>query len=253
MEGYVEHIIFRNAENGYTVFELVSGEEEMTCTGVFGYLNEGDFISLEGQYVEHPMYGTQLQVTSYELRPPEDIVAIQRYLGSGAVKGVGEALAARIVKKFGADTFRIMEEEPERLAEIKGISERKAREISVQVEEKKELRQAMIFLTQYGISNSLAVKIYTRYGPQMYGIMQENPYQLAEDISGVGFKIADEIASRIGIHTDSDYRIRSGILYVLLQAVGEGHTYLPRQELVRRGAEVLGVEESGIEIQLGYL
>ena len=177
MEGYVEHIIFRNAENGYTVFELVNGEEEMTCTGVFGYLNEGDFISLEGQYVEHPMYGTQLQVTSYELRPPEDIVAIQRYLGSGAVKGVGEALAARIVKKFGADTFRIMEEEPERLAEIKGISERKAREIAVQVEEKKELRQAMIFLTQYGISNSLAVKIYTKYGPDLYNVMQENPYR----------------------------------------------------------------------------
>ena len=253
MEGYVEHIIFRNTENGYTIFELVNGEEEMTCTGTFGYLNEGDFVSLEGQFVEHPMYGTQLRVTSYELRPPEDVVAIQRYLGSGAIKGVGEALAARIVKKFGADTFRIMEEEPERLAEIKGISERKAREIAVQVEEKKELRQAMIFLTQYGISNSLAVKIYTKYGSDLYGIMQENPYQLAEDISGVGFKIADEIATRIGIHTDSDYRIRSGILYVLLQAVGEGHTYLPRQELVRRGVEILDVEESGIEIQLGNL
>ena len=253
MEGYVEHIIFRNAENGYTIFELVSGEEELTCRGTFAYLNEGDFVSVEGQMVEHPIYGTQLQVTSYELRPPEDVVAIQRYLGSGAIKGIGETMAARIVQKFGADTFRIMEEEPERLAEIKGISERKAREIAIQVEDKKELRQAMIFLTQYGIGNSLAVKIYTRYGPQMYGIMQENPYQLAEDISGVGFKIADEIASRIGIHTDSDYRIRSGILYVLLQAVGEGHTYLPRQELVRRGAEVLGVEESGIEIQLGNL
>ena len=253
MEGYVEHIIFRNAENGYTIFELVSGEEELTCRGTFAYLNEGDFVSVEGQMVEHPIYGTQLQVTSYELRPPEDVVAIQRYLGSGAIKGIGETMAARIVQKFGADTFRIMEEEPERLAEIKGISERKAREIAIQVEEKKELRQAKIFLTQYGISNSLAVKIYTRYGPQMYGIMQENPYQLAEDISGVGFKIADEIASRIGIHTDSDYRIRSGILYVLLQAVGDGHTYLPRQELVRRGAEVLGVEESGIEIQLGNL
>ena len=253
MEGYVEHIIFRNAENGYTVFELVSGEEEMTCTGVFGYLNEGDFISLEGQFVEHPMYGTQLQVTSYELRPPEDIVAIQRYLGSGAIKGIGETMAGRIVKKFGADTFRIMEEEPERLAEIKGISERKAREIAIQVEDKKELRNAMLFLTQYGISNSLAVKIYTKYGQQLYGVMQENPYQLAEDISGVGFKIADEIASRIGIHTDSDYRIRSGLLYVLLQAVGEGHTYLPRQELIRRGMELLGVEESGLEIQLGNL
>lgn len=253
MEGYVEHIIFRNAENGYTVFELVNGEEEMTCTGVFGYLNEGDFVSLEGQLVEHPMYGTQLQVTSYELKPPEDVVAIQRYLGSGAIKGIGETMAGRIVKKFGADTFRIMEEEPERLAEIKGISERKAREIAVQVEEKKELRHAMLFLTQYGITNSLAVKIYTKYGQDLYGIMQENPYQLAEDISGVGFKIADEIASRIGIHTDSDYRIRSGLLYVLLQAVGEGHTYLPRQELVRRGGELLGVDESALEIQLGNL
>ena len=253
MEGYVEHIIFRNAENGYTVFELISGEEEITCTGSFSYLNEGDFVSLEGKFVEHPMYGTQLQVTSYELRPPEDVVAIQRYLGSGAIKGVGEALAARIVKKFGADTFRIMEEEPERLAEIKGISERKAREIAIQVEEKKELRQAMLFLTQYGISNSLAVKIYAKYGAEMYGVMQENPYRLAEDISGVGFKIADEIAERIGIHTDSDYRIRSGLLYVLLLAVGEGHTYLPRQELIRRAMELLGVEESGLEIQIGNL
>lgn len=253
MEGYVEHIVFRNAENGYTVFELVSGEEELTCTGVFGYLNEGDFLSLEGRYVEHPMYGTQLQVTSYELKHPEDVVAIQRYLGSGAIKGIGETMAGRIVKKFGADTFRIMEEEPERLAEIKGISERKAREIAVQVEEKKELRDAMLFLTQYGISNSLAVKIYSKYGQNLYGILQENPYQLAEDISGVGFKIADEIAGRIGIHTDSDYRIRSGLLYVLLQAVGEGHTYLPRQELIRRGREILGVEESGLEIQLGNL
>lgn len=253
MEGYVEHIIFRNGENGYTVFELVSGEEEMTCTGVFGYINEGDFLSLEGQFVEHPMYGTQLQVSSYEMKPPEDVVAIQRYLGSGAIKGIGETMAGRIVKKFGVDTFRIMEEEPERLAEIKGISERKAREIAVLVEEKKELRQAMLFLTQYGISNSLAVKIYAKYGQDLYGIMQENPYRLAEDISGVGFKIADEIAGRIGIHTDSDYRIRSGLLYVLLQAVGEGHTYLPRQELIRRGKELLGLEESSLEIQLGNL
>lgn len=253
MEGYVEHIIFRNAENGYTVFELVNGEEQMTCTGVFGYINEGDFVSLEGKLVEHPMYGTQLQVAGYELKPPEDVVAIQRYLGSGAIKGVGEALAARIVKKFGADTFRIMEEEPERLAEIKGISERKAREIAVQVEEKKELRQAMLFLTQYGISNSLAVKIYTKYGQALYGVMQENPYRLAEDISGVGFKIADDIAMRMGICGDSDYRIRSGLLYVLLLAVGEGHTFLPRAELLRRGVELLGVEECCLEIQLGNL
>lgn len=253
MEGYVEHIIFRNAENGYTIFELVSGEEEITCTGSFGYLNEGDFISVEGQMVEHPMYGSQLRVTSYELKPPEDVVAIQRYLGSGAIKGIGETMAGRIVKKFGTDTFRIMEEEPERLAEIRGISERKAREIALQVEEKKELRQAMLFLTKYGISNSLAVKIYAKYGADLYRVMQENPYRLAEDISGVGFKMADEIAGRMGIHTDSDYRIRSGLLYVLLLAVGEGHTYLPRQELIRRGTELLGVDEGSLEIQLGNL
>lgn len=253
MEGYVEHIIFRNAENGYTIFELVNGEEEMTCTGSFGYLNEGDFISVEGQMVEHPMYGSQLRVTSYELKPPEDIVAIQRYLGSGAIKGIGETMAGRIVKKFGTDTFRIMEEEPERLAEIKGISERKAREIACQVEEKKELRQAMLFLTKYGISNSLVVKIYTKYGADLYRVMQENPYRLAEDISGVGFKMADEIAGRMGIHADSDYRIRSGLLYVLLLAVGEGHTYLPRQELIGRGTKLLGVDESSLEIQLGNL
>ncbi len=253
MEGYVEHIVFRNSENGYTVFELVSGKEEMTCTGVFGYLNEGDYIKAEGQLVEHPVYGTQLQVTSYELQVPEDVVAIKRYLGSGAIKGVGEKMAERIVKKFGKDTFRILEEEPERLAEIKGISLRKAMEIAVQVEEKRELRNAMLFLTQYGISNSLAVKIYQQYGQELYGILQENPYRLADDISGVGFKMADEIASRIGIHTDSDYRIKSGIFYVLLQASGEGHTYLPIEELMRRSAMLLGVEPELLEIQLGNL
>lgn len=253
MEGYVEHIIFRNAENGYTIFELAGGDEEMTCTGTFAYLNEGDFLSVEGQMVEHPMYGSQLRITSYELKPPEDIVAIQRYLGSGAIKGIGETMAGRIVKKFGSDTFRIMEEEPERLAQIKGISERKAREIAAQVEEKKELRQAMLFLTRYGISNSLAVKIYTKYGSDLYRVMQENPYRLAEDISGVGFKMADEIAGRMGIQADSDDRIRSGLLYILLLAVGEGHTYLPRQELIKRGIDLLGVNEDDLEIQLGNL
>ena len=128
---------------------------------------------------------------------------MERYLGSGAIRGVGEALAARIVKKFGDDTFRIIEEEPERLAEVKGISERKAQEIAIQMEEKKDLREALVYLQQYGISNTLAVKIYNTYGMEMYSVMRENPYRLAEDVSGVGFRIADEIAGKIGIHTDS--------------------------------------------------
>ncbi|MGN0335862.1 MAG: ATP-dependent RecD-like DNA helicase [Lachnospiraceae bacterium] len=253
MEGYAEHIIFRNNENGYTVFELVNAEEEITCTGTFGYLNEGDFIRVEGNLVEHPVYGTQLQVTGYELKTPEDTVAMQRYLGSGAIKGIGEKMAERIVKEFGRDTFRILEEEPEKLAQIKGISMRRAMEIAVQVEEKRELRNAMLFLTQYGISNSLAVKIYQQYGTQLYGILQENPYRLADDISGIGFKMADEIASRIGIHTDSDYRIRSGIFYTLLQAAGEGHTCLPMEELLQRASAMLCVEQELLEAQLGNL
>ena len=173
----------------------------------------------EGEYIEHPVYGRQFKMQTYETVAPTDRAGMERYLGSGAIGVWGEALAARIVKKFGDDTFRIMEEEPERLAEVKGISERKAQEIAVQMEEKKDLREALVYLQQYGISNTLAVKIYNTYGMEMYSVMRENPYRLAEDVSGVGFRIADEIAGRIGIHTDSDYRIRSGILYTLLQAV----------------------------------
>ena len=202
---------------------------------------------MTGEYTVHPSYGPQFKVQQYSIKAPEDIASIERYLGSGAIKGVGAALAARIVRKFKEDTFRIIEEEPERLAEIKGISERKAQEIAQQTEEKRELRQAMIFLQNYGISLSLAVKIYQTYQLDMYRIIQENPYRMAEDVTGVGFKIADEIAHRVGIHLDSDFRIRSGIMYVLQQASLEGHTYLPEELLTRRACELLGVDASGVE------
>ena len=235
-KGYVEHIVFRNNDNGYTVFQLVSEEEELTCVGLFSVLAEGELVQVSGYMKEHPLYGEQLQVEQYELLAPEDETAMERYLGSGAIKGIGAAMAARIVRRFKGDTFRIIEEEPERLAEVKGISEKKAIEISAQMEEKKDLRQAMMFLTQYGISVPLAVKIYQQYGNRTYQVVEENPYRLADDISGIGFKIADEIASRIGIHTDSDYRIRSGLLYVLLQATGEGHTCLPKEDLLHRAS-----------------
>ena len=249
-KGYVEHIVFRNNDNGYTVFQLVSEEEELTCVGLFSVLAEGELVQVSGYMKEHPLYGEQLQVEQYELLAPEDETAMERYLGSGAIKGIGAAMAARIVRRFKGDTFRIIEEEPERLAEVKGISEKKAIEISAQMEEKKDLRQAMMFLTQYGISVPLAVKIYQQYGNRTYQVVEENPYRLADDISGIGFKIADEIASRIGIHTDSDYRIRSGLLYVLLQATGEGHTCLPKEDLLHRAAALLGVEEEQMETQL---
>ena len=253
IKGYIEHIIYRNTDNGYTVLNLVSGEEEITCVGFFKTMDQGETIEAEGNYTSHPVYGEQFKIERYQIVQPEDAVTIERYLGSGAIKGIGEALAARIVKRFGKDTFRVIEEEPERLAEIKGISERKAREIAVTVYEKRDAREAMTFLQQYGISNTLAIRIYDTYGMNLYGIMKENPYRLSEDINGIGFKIADEIASKIGIHTDSDYRIRSGILYTLLQAGGEGHCYLPEKLLLQRAGELLGLAPEQMAPQLQNL
>lgn len=247
LSGYVEHIVFQNEENGYTVLNLVCGEDEMTCVGIFHGVSEGECLELSGEYTTHPSYGRQFKAASFQVKPPEDMVSVERYLASGAIKGIGAALAARIVKKFREDTIRIIEEEPERLAEVKGISQRKAMEIGEQAEGKRELRQAMIFLQQYGISQTLAAKIYKAYGQELYGILKENPYRLADDIQGVGFRIADEIASRIGIHTDSDFRIRSGILYTLVQASLEGHTCLPEGVLTQRASELLGVPPEPVE------
>ena len=172
LAGYVEHIIYRNTDNGYTVLNLVSGEDEITCVGIFSTIAEGENIEATGDYTDHPTYGTQFKVVSFEEKAPEDQEAIERYLGSGAIKGIGLAMAARIVRRFREDTFRIIEEEPERLAEVKGISERKAMEIASQVNEKRDLRQAMIFLQQFGITMNLAVKIYNKYGQEVYGILQ---------------------------------------------------------------------------------
>ena len=253
VQGYVEHIIFQNRENGYTVLNLAADGEEIICVGMCGGLSQGESIEAQGEYVEHPVYGTQLKLSSYRIVVPKDGAGMARYLGSGAVKGVGLALAARIVDKFGDDTFRVLEEEPERLAEVRGISQRKAREIAVQVEEKKDLRDAFVFLQQYGISNTLAVKIYEAYGMELYTVMRENPYRLAEEINGVGFKMADELAARIGIHTDSEYRIRSGVLYTLLQAVGEGNCFLPMETLLERAETLLGVAGDNIRIQMDNL
>ena len=249
LAGYVEHIIYRNADNGYTVLNLVSGEDEITCVGIFSAIAEGENIEAQGEYTEHPTYGQQFKVASFEEKAPEDEEAIERYLGSGAIKGIGLAMAARIVRRFKEDTFRIIEEEPERLAEIKGISSRKAMEIASQVNEKRDLRQAMIFLQQYGITMNLAVKVYQAYGQDIYSIIRENPYRLADDIDGVGFRTADEIAARVGIRMDSDFRVRSGILYTLLQASGEGHTYLPETELTPRAAKLLNVTAEQVEKQ----
>ena len=253
IKGFIDHIIYRNKDNGYTVLNLLTQEGELTCVGFFKTMDQGETIEAQGEYAQHPVYGEQFKVEQYKILPPSDEVSVERYLSSGAVKGVGEALARRIVRAFGAETYRIIEEEPERLAEVKGISLRKAREIAASVYEKRDARDAMTFLQGYGISNTLALRIYETYGMGLYGIMRENPYKLAEDIQGIGFRIADEIAAKIGIHTDSDYRIRSGLLYTLQRAGGEGHCYLPADRLLAGAGELLEIEPPLMEPQLQNL
>lgn len=244
--GYVEKIVFRNEENGYTVLSLNAEEEEVTCVGIFPFINEGEYIEVTGEYTSHQIYGEQLKVAGYQVKEPEDIASMERYLGSGAIKGIGKAMAARIVRRFKGETFRIIEEEPERLAEIKGISERIARQIGIQFQEKREMRGAMLFLQQYGISANLAAKIYKAYGAKLYDVIRENPYRLADDIHGVGFKIADEIAVKAGILSDSGFRIKAGILYILLNASAEGHVYLPEEELIKRSAQMLLISQDKV-------
>lgn len=239
IKGYIDHIIYRNESNGYTVLNLVVCSEDVTCVGTFQTMELGETIEAVGEYISHPSYGEQFKIQSYLVTVPDDIVSIERYLGSGAIHGIGEALAKRIIKAFGKDTFRIIEEEPERLAEVKGISLRKAQEIAVQVYEKKDARDAFVFLQQYGISNTLAIKIYETYGTKIYSVLQENPYKLAEDISGVGFKLADEIAQKSGFQVDSEFRMRSGLLYVLQTASLDGHLYLPLDVLSNKAAQLL--------------
>ncbi len=253
IKGYVDHIIYQNKDNGYAVLSMNVDDEEEICVGIFRGVDNGENLEITGEYVEHPSYGFQFKANSFKVVEPDDLLSMERYLGSGAIKGVGEALAKRIVKRFGKDTFRVIEEEPERLVEVKGISERIAQQITDQMIEKREIREAFLFLQKYGIANTLAVKIYEKYGMGMYGILKENPYRLAEDIQGVGFRLADEIAEKIGIHTDSDYRIRSGILYTLLQASLEGHMFLPMRVLVRRSADLLQVPEEAIRAQIQNL
>ena len=250
IQGYIDHFIYRNDSNGYGVIELYTEEENIICVGSFQGIDQGENVEITGQYVEHAVYGRQLKADKIKVIAPEDAYAMERYLAGGAVKGIGPALAKRIVKKFGNDTFRIMEEEPERLAEIKGISERMAMEIADFMESRKELREAMVFLQKYGITNNLALKVYDTYGMQLYHILKENPYQLAEEIDGIGFKRADEIAKKSGVRVDSQFRIQCGACYVLGQSAAEGHTFLHKEELIRRSAQLLEVETDQIEPEL---
>lgn len=253
IKGYISSVIYRNKDNLYTVFEICDEGELITCTGFPPDVSEGESVELEGEMVTHPVYGEQFKVSEYRVVQPEGTQAVYRYLASGAIKGIGESLAGRIVRKFGEDTMRILDEEPERLSEVKGISDRMAREVAVQLAEKRDIRDAMICLQEYGIGGRKALKIWEAYGENMYAVLKENPYRLAEEISGIGFSTADEIAAKNGIRADSDYRIRSGIQYVLSGTLQEGSSYLPEKILLQKAEELLRVPREVIAIQLQNL
>lgn len=253
IKGYISSVIYRNKDNLYTVFEICDEGELITCTGFPPAVSEGESVELEGEVVTHPVYGEQFKVSEYRVVQPEGTQAVYRYLASGAIKGIGESLAGRIVRKFGEDTMHILDEEPERLSEVKGISDRIAREIAVQLAEKRDIRDAMICLQEYGIGGRKALKIWEAYGENMYAVLKENPYRLAEEISGIGFSTADEIAAKNGIRADSDYRIRSGIQYVLSGTLQEGSSYLPEKILLQKAEELLRVPREVITIQLQNL
>ena len=258
-EGYVDRITFRNEENGYTVLYLANpspdeGEDsEVCCVGCFSFVSEGEYLVVQGKEVIHKSYGPQIQVESYKEKRPDSEIAVERYLGSGAIKGIGPALAARIVRKFAANTFNIIEKEPERLAEVKGISLKMAVSIAGQFLEKRQMRQAMIFLQDYGISMNMSVKIYKKYKDDVYEVLQKNPYKLAEDISGIGFKLADAIAQRAGFGKDSQSRVQAGIMYALQQAGSQGHCYLPEDELIDTASGILMLDKDIVSKEIDLM
>ncbi len=251
--GYVSDVRYYRPETGYTVFEFVSGNVEYTCVANTTGISVGANVRIVGEKVVHPNYGEQISASICEVTAPEDEDGLRMYLGSGAIHGIGETMASRIVDRFGENTMNILENEPERLAEIKGISERKARDIGLQFKEKSEARNAFMFLQGYGITNAMAMRIYDEYGEAVYSILKDNPYKLAEDIRGIGFKTADEIAARAGIQVDSQYRIRAGLMYVLAEGVSEGHMYLPLRYLVSRASELLELPGYAVESEIANL
>ncbi len=253
IKGDIVSFRHKNPANGYTVLVLRMKGREITCVGHCRDLEAGETIEAEGEYFEDPVYGKEFRIASYEVMVPTDRDSIERYLGSGAIKGIGPTLAARIVDLFGEETLEIIENDPERLAEVKGISKRSAMEIAITFEEKKELRNAMIFLGKYSISQALAIKIYDTYGAETYAVMKNNPYKLAEDIRGVGFITADNLARKMGMPENSPQRLRCGLLYIMQQSIGEGHCYLPIEVLRIKAAGMMGMDSETIEHEISGL
>lgn len=246
LEGRLIEIIFQNESNGYLVGVLDCKEEEVTVVGCLPALKEGEVVSVKGKWVEHPIYGRQMDVKEYRHIQPSTKEGILKYLSSGVIKGIGEKMAERIIDRFGADALEIIEYAPQRLIEVSGIGEKKMQVIAEAFKEQRELRDIILFLSQYGITPAYAVRIYKKYEEMTIPYIQENPYRLADEITGIGFKRADLIAQAMGISPNSKYRIHSGIRYTINTFHGEGHTYVPSDILINRAKGLLGVEEAQI-------
>jgi exodeoxyribonuclease V alpha subunit len=257
LKGAVEDIIYQNSENGYTVFSIDTDDDECVCVGTVPDIHRGEAVELTGNWTMHSTYGKQFQVDFYERTIPTTEDGIIKYLSSGIIRGVGKKMAKRIVDRFGEATFYVIEEKPERLVEVKGISYDKAMKISRVFAQQHEMRKAMLFLQKFGITPNFAMKIYKKYKDKTQNIIETNPYRLADDIFGVGFKMADKIAASSGISLDSPYRVKAGIKYVLNQAVSDGHVYLPQKELIEKTSSLLHVgdemtENAILELQIDH-
>ena len=244
--GSIAEIIYRNEENGYTVAVMETEDEYFTVVGNFPMVNKGSCFLLRGSFKEHPTYGEQFAFTEYEEVMPVGKDAIRNFLGSGLIKGIGPSTATAIVAKFGEDALRVMEEEPTRLMEVSGIGEKTMAKIAASFQEIREFANVSMAFQTYGISPLHAMKLYNSYGKQAVELIEENPYRLIEEVSGFGFVKADKIAEKMGIPKDSDFRIKSGVKYALNWFAGDGNTYVPREELVEKTAELLDVSMESV-------
>ncbi|MCQ4727019.1 ATP-dependent RecD-like DNA helicase [Anaerotignum faecicola] len=247
LEGTVEDIIFQNSDNGYAVFSVDNGESEVICVGIVPNLHNGESLKVIGNWTVHPSYGRQLSVEFYEKTIPTTIDGIEKYLSSGVIKGIGPKTAKKIVEKFGETTFYIIEEKPDRLVEIKGLTYEKAVRISQVFREQHELRRVMIFLQNFGVTPVYAMKIYKKYKEKTFDIVNTNPYRLADDITGIGFKMADKLAASAGIAEDAPGRIKAAVKYILNKAAQDGHVYLPQDILLENVKDITGVDATLIE------
>ncbi|MBM6829596.1 ATP-dependent RecD-like DNA helicase [Anaerotignum lactatifermentans] len=251
--GEVESIIYENKENGYTVFSLTTEDDEVTCVGIVPQIHTGETLEIGGKWSIHPVYGRQIQVQYYEKSMPTTKSGMEKYLASGLIRGIGPKTAKKIVERFGEASFYVIEEKPEQLAEIRGLTYEKALQISQIFREQHELRRAMIFLQGFDVSPAYAMRIYKKYKSRTFDIVKTNPYRLADDIWGIGFRMADKMAAEAGIQADDPNRVKAAVKYVLNQAAGNGHCYLPKEELAEQAGQLLGLHPDFVENALREL